>query len=214
MNTIDLNQIWQNQEEELNQSISVNREQILEITRMKVSSALAKAKPIKWFAIGFGILWVLFIYSLIIHFLSMEYIFFIISAGIHSVLTNIAIGIYIYHLVMINKIDNSRSVAEVQERLASLQSTTLMVNRLMFVQLPVFATFYLTPAWLQQMSNGRLLFVFGNIAIFAAAGLWFFFNIKKENMHKKWFRFLFNSQEWTSIEKANDIVDQLGEKNV
>jgi hypothetical protein len=213
MNAIDLQQIWQEQNEELNQSVSVNREQVLKITRMKVSSALAKAKPIKWFAIGFGILWVLFIYSLIIHFLSMEYIFFVVSAGVHSVLTNIAIGIYIYHLVMINKIDNSKSVAEVQERLANLQSTTLVVNRLMFIQLPVFATFYLTPTWLEQMSTGRLFFVIGQIALFTAAGLWFFFNIKKENMHKKWFRFLFSSQEWTSIEKANDIVDQLGEKD-
>jgi hypothetical protein len=31
-------------------------------------------------------------------------------------------------------------------------------------------------------------------------------NISYENAHKKWFKILFNSPEWTSLIKANDYL--------
>lgn len=209
--TTDFQQIWQNHNQQLSETIVINRSQLEEITRLKVKSALAKASPVKIFAVVFGIFWVIFIDSLIINLFSTGWIFFIVAAAIHSVITKIAIGVYIYHQVLISRIDNSHSITEVQEKLSSLTTSSLWINRLLFVQLPLFTVFQIN---LGMFANPQISWWIFQIAVtitFTIAGFWFFFNIKAENRNKKWFRKLFGNVEWTSLEKAEELLKQMNE---
>lgn len=211
MNTLDFEKIWHSNDDQLDQKLLIDQEHILQITRKKVSSTLAQAKPIKKVAIVLGILWVIFVDYLIIHLFSMDWIFFIISAGIHSIITKIAIGVYIYHLVMIDQVDNSKSIIEVQEKLANLKNTMFFVTRLLLIQLPLFTIFQLNFGMFGNPHIGWWIFQIMMTILFTIAGLWFFFNLKPENAQKKWFRFLFRNKEWTSLEKSSDILHQIDE---
>lgn len=209
--TTDFQQIWQNHDQQLNQTIVINRTQLEEITRLKVKSALTKASPVKIFAVVFGIFWVIFIDSLIVGMFSPEWIFFEIAAIIHSAITTLAIGVYIYHQVLISRIDNSHSIAEVQEKLSSLTRSSLWINRLLFVQLPLFTVFQINLGMFANPQIGWWIFQISITILFTLAGFWFFFNIKAENRNKKWFKVLFGSVEWTSLDKAEQLLQQVDE---
>ena len=58
MNDSELIKLWQTTNDKLEESIVINRENIEEITRVKVYSILGSMKPIKIFTLIFGILWV------------------------------------------------------------------------------------------------------------------------------------------------------------
>ena len=210
--TTDFQQIWQNHDQQLNQTIVVNRNQLEEITRMKVKSALVKASPIKTFAIIFGIIWVMFVNNLILGMFSMEWIFFIVAALLHSAITSIAIGVYIYHRILIHRIDQSETIAEVQQKLSNLTRSSLWINRLLFVQLPLFTVFQINLGLFSHPQIGWWIFQIAVTTLFTFAGIWFFFNIKAENRNKKWFRKLFGTVEWTSLEKAEELLEQLNEQ--
>lgn len=209
--TTDFQQIWQNHDQQLNQTIVIDRNQLEEITRMKVKSALSKASPIKIFAVIFGLLWVIFIDSLIVGMFSPEWIFFEIAASIHSAITTLAIGVYIYHQVLISRIDNSHSIAEVQEKLSSLTRSSLWINRLLFVQLPLFTVFQINLGMFTHPQIGWWIFQISITTLFTIAGFWFFFNIKAKNRNKKWFKLIFGSVEWTSLDKAEQLLEQMNE---
>jgi hypothetical protein len=106
-------------------------------------------------------------------------------------------------------VDLSESVISSQERLSRLQSSTLMVPRILFLQLPAWTTF----TWHTGMlHNGNILLftIQGIISIFSVyAATWLFLNIKYDNRDKKWFRLLFNGIEWEPIEKSVELIKQI-----
>jgi hypothetical protein len=59
---------------------------------------------------------------------------------------------------------------------------------------------------------GWWIFQIAVTTLFTFAGIWLFFNIKAENRNKKWFRKLFGTVEWTSLEKAEELLEQLNEQ--
>ncbi len=195
MDELEIKKLWQTYDKKLTQSSSINHKLFEELNKMKSKSALSSIKPIKIFAIIVGILWIMFVDMLIIKFFSMEYIFFVFSAGIHSIITKIAIGIYLYHLILINQIDISQSVFGVQEELARLKTSTLVVTRLLFLQLPVFTTFHLNASFLQNVNIGLWVFQIAITLLFTFSGIWLFFNIRLKNMNKKWFKYIFREKE-------------------
>jgi hypothetical protein len=165
--------------------------------------------PTKYFAVIIGIIWVLLIDGFLVDSWGVTNWFFKISVILQSLLTKIAIGVYIYQLYLINKIDISTSVVEAQERLARLQSSTLNVTRILFLQLPLWTTFY----WNQTMiDNGHwvLWVIQGAVTLlFFGVALWLYFNVRIENRHQRWFQWIFRGKEWDPMIKAMDMLDAL-----
>lgn len=202
-------QLWQTSTEKLEKNFSVSRDSVEEITQMKVKTFLSSMKPIKLFAVVVGILWVGFVDMLIINLFHIASPFFLISALIQVVLTKLAIGIYLYQLILIHQVDISEPIISSQKRLANLKSSTLWVARLLFLQLPVWTTFYWNESMLQ---NGNLfLFTIQGIVTtsFTVLAIWLFANIKYENREKKWFRLLFGGKEWQPVIKSIEFLSQI-----
>ncbi len=57
-------------------------------------------------------------------------------------LTAIALVLYIYQLVLMQQVDISQPVVETKHHLARLKFSTLWIARILFLQLPVWTTFY------------------------------------------------------------------------
>jgi hypothetical protein len=211
MNENELKLLWQSSNEKLELNFAIGKKNTEEIVAIKTQNLLSSMKPIKIFTILVGILWVGFLDTLILNFFDIANLSFLISAGIQTLLTKLTIGVYVYQLVLIEKVDMSEPVLKSQERLASLKTSTLWVTRLLWLQLPVWTTFY----WNESMfvAENLLLWIIQGIVTlsFTCLSVWLFFNIKYENRSKKWFQLLFSGKEWQPIIKSMELLEQIDE---
>ena len=211
MNENELKNIWQSSNEKVEMNLHISSKNTEDITKIKVHNFLYSMRPIKAIAIVLGILWVIFVDTLIINLWNVASPFFLVSAGIQVVLTKLAIGVYLYQLHLIREVDLSEPVLYSQERLSRLKSSTLWVTRILFLQLPVWTTFSLHIG-LMNSGNILLLIVQGMISLISVyIAVWLFLNIKYENRDKKWFRWLFNGKEWDPIVKSIELIKQIEE---
>ncbi len=203
--------LWKSYDKKLEEVLTINKKHTEAITQMKIQTFLSSMKPLKIFTVVVGILWVGFVDVLIVNLFSVASSFFLISAGIQVLLTKLSIGIYLYQLILIQQVDTNQPVVDTQRKLASLKSSTLWVARLLFLQLPVWTTFYWSKSGFEN-GNAAYLWVNGIVTfLFTFAALWLFFNIKFENRDKKWFRLIFNGQEWTPVIKAMELLREIEE---
>ncbi|SDL11550.1 hypothetical protein SAMN05421823_104416 [Catalinimonas alkaloidigena] len=209
MNDLELKSLWAAYDQKLEQSLALNRALLSDVKKMKAASVVASLKPLKHFAILVGIPWVLFLNVLLVTFFSVGSPMFLISVGLVSLLTTLAIGFYIYDLVLIYQIDTSESVLDVQEKLAKLQTATLWSGRLMWVQMPLYSTFYLTQGMVAHAGTWFWVVQLGITSLLAVVGLWLFFNLKPENQSKRWFRLLMQGREWDAVRQAQDLLKQV-----
>ena len=193
--------LWNSYDEKFNDSYLLIQKNTLDISRLKVKNFLSSMQPIKIFTVLVGIIWVGIIGTVIINLFIFAYskvsLFFLFSAGIQVLLTAIAIVVYIYQLILIYQVDISEPVLKTQETLARLKTSTLWVTRILFLQLPVWTTFYLHESVIKS-GNVPYLIINGVITLsFVYISIWLFLNIKYENRNKKWFRLIFDGKEWT-----------------
>jgi hypothetical protein len=215
MNETELKILWQTANQKLESSLKINQKNAEEITKLKVQNFLSSMKPIKKFTLIVGIIWVAALGTLLVNlfFNSSENvsIFFMISASIQGLLTAIAIAVYIYQLDLINKIDFGEPVIEIQSKLSKLKVSTLNVTRILFLQLPVWTTFY----WNDKMfstENILLWIIQGIITLsFIYLAIWLFINIKYENRNKKWIKLIFRGKEWQPILESMELMNQFEE---
>lgn len=193
----------------MEENLLLNRKNAAEITGIKIHSFLASMRPVKYFALLAGIVWVAFIDTLLISMFPVASPFFLVSMGIQSLLTTVAIGIYLYQLLVIAQIDISGPVLDTQEKLSRLKSSTLWCARLLWLQLPVWTTFYLH-AGMFVRENSWLLAVQGIVtAGFTFTAVWFFRNIRYENRDRPWFRWLFEGKEWTPVIRSMEMLEEI-----
>lgn len=203
--------LWQSYDQKLEQSLRLNRQQAEDISKLKVQSLLGSMKPVKLFAIIIGILWVIFLDALIINAYPYASPFFLVSAIIQVLISKIAIGIYLYQLILLGLTDLSEPVIATQEKLARLRSSTLLVTRILILQLPVWTTFYLNTAMFKNGNPWLLTLQLFVTVIFCCLAIWLFININYANRNKKWFRFIFSGREWEPMLHSMDLLSQVEE---
>lgn len=213
MNESELIKLWQTTNDKLEESIVINRENIEEITRVKVYSILGSMKPIKIFTLIFGILWVVIgtivLSSIYLYSFSESNKFFLFSASIQVGLTTIALFVYLYQIITIFQVDISDSVIKTQEKLSKLKISTLWVTRILFLQLPVWTTFWWNETMLLDWGILQWVFTMFFTISFTVIVIWLFFNIKYENRNKKWFQLIFRGKEWTPLMNSIELLDQV-----
>ena len=213
MNELELKKLWQTTNEKLEESDILNRKNTEDITRIKVHGFLGSMKPIKIFTLLVGVVWVglgaIILSHIYLYAFSEANKFFLISATVQVALTAIALWIYLYQLITIYQVEISDPILKTQKTLANLRLSTLWSARIMFLQLPVWTTFW----WNETMFTDWNLLQWAMTAIvtvlFTYAAVWLFFNIKYENRNKKWFRLIFNGKEWTPLMKSMALLEQV-----
>lgn len=216
MNTDELQNIWQAYDKKLEnskllnmQSWVLNMQCFEDLQKQKAKVRLNKLATLKIWTVIFGIIWVLFLLFLVVNSLVFSKIAFVISVGMIALITSIGIGLYIKQVILIKEIDNSESVTFVQQKLAALQSSTLNIPRVLFLQSPFYCTWFFTPAWVTSGDSGFWFIAVPITLLFAYLSYWLYKNINYKNMDKKWFRILFSSTEWTSVIKAKGFIDEI-----
>jgi hypothetical protein len=213
MDQSEIINLWKAYDRKLEASLMLNKSNAIEITRLKTKSLLSSMTPLKIFTIIVGMLWVsiggTIVVNLFVHAYTSVSPFFLYSAAFQLLLTAIGIGIYLYQLVLIHQMDITDTLINTQKRLTQLKSSTLWVARILFLQLPVWTTFYWS---MDLIKSGHLPYIFLNsvVTLLAiAVSLWLFVNIRYENREKKWFRLIFEGKEWTPVIKAIELHKEI-----
>src|SRR5690606_21364687 len=149
-------------------------------------------KPTKIFALLVGILWVgsgtIILCHIYLYDFSEANKFFLISASIQVLLTALALCIYLYQLIKIYEVNSFDPILETQEKVVQLKISTLWSAKLLFLQLPVWTTFWLNESMLANWSLLQWAMTVLVTALFTYVAIWLFVNIKYENRNKKWFQ--------------------------
>ncbi len=215
MNELELKKLWQNTNDKLEENFVISKNNTDEITRMKVQSIVSSMKPIKIFTLIVGVLWVsiggMALSSMYLNSFSEINKFFLFSATLQVGLTAIALFVYLYQLVTIYQVDIMGPILRTQEQLSNLKMSTLWVTRILFLQLPVWTTFWWNEGMLTDWNVLQWIVTLVFTFSFTALAIWLFFNIKYENRNKKWFKLIFRGKEWTPLLKSMAILEQVEE---
>jgi len=215
MDELALKKLWQASNEKLEMNLAINKINSMEISKLKVHHFISSMKPVKIFTLLVGIGWVGFGATVLARIYSSAFTeankFFLFSATIQVGLTAIALLFYLYQLILIYQVDISEAILQTQEKLARLKSSTLWVARILFLQLPVWTTFWWNNSMFQEWNLFQWAFVILVTLSFTFVALWLFFNIKYENRNKQWFQFIFVGKEWKPLMQSMDLLQQIGD---
>jgi len=213
MNELELKKLWQTTNDKLDKSIVINKRNTEDITRVKVHSIVGSMKPIKIFTLLLGILWVgigvIALSSIYLNSFSEANKFFLFSASIQVGLTAVALFVYLYQLITIYQVDITDPIIRTQEKLSGLKISTLWVTRILFLQLPVWTTFWWNETMLTDWSILQWSVTLFFTVSFTFIAIWLFVNIKYENRNKKWFQLIFSGKEWTPLMKSMELLEQV-----
>lgn len=207
----ELKLLWKQYDHKLETLLVLNKNNMEAIQKLNARSALQPVIRVKWAGIVLGFFWVLFLGLLMWRAAAWANIFFVVSVGLLFIIYFIALCIYISHVVLIYQFDNSGTVMEAQQKLATLQTSGLQVTRILFLTLPLYATWWISFDW---VSAHPAVFCFIQVpAVLALTflGIWLYKNIDDKNSHKRWFRLLFNNPEWTGVIKAKAFLEEISQ---
>ncbi len=214
METNELKSIWQGLNNPGNDTwlmnvMQLNLHCIESIQMQKARTKLNALQTGKIIMILLGILWSGVLFFLVLNSLVWSKIFFVVSAGAIALASAVAVGVYIYHVVLISQINQSDSIVATQQKLAKLQSSTLQIVRILWLQMPFYCTWFITPQMMAASNAGWWAFTIGITGFFTVASIWLYRNISFKNMDKRWFRLLFSGIGWTYIVKAMEYTKEI-----
>lgn len=211
-----LKHLWKSYEHQLEQAKTLNLQSWVlnidtkeSIQLMKAKSKLNRLAQFKAWMVFAGIIWIAFLFFLVVNSLKWQHIFFVVSTSMIVLFNILAVVVYLRHISLIRKIDQSESLVYAQEKTARLQASSLWVVRILFLQAPFYSTWFYQ--WDQITApDPRFWFISLPITLLlAAASIWLYRNINSSNIHKKWFRVMFAGPEWKPITSALQYMKEI-----
>jgi hypothetical protein len=190
--------------------MNLNMACIEALQKEKAKSKLNSLVSLKMIMVVLGIFYVLFL-GILVYGNHSKNPYFGVSISMIMLITIIAIVVYIKHIVMIRQINYSESITDVQTKLSALQSSTINIGRILWLQLPFWCTFFWSKRWIISNDIKFWLIAFPVALAFTLMAIWLYRNISLKNKDKKWFRVLFSSSEWTSVVKAREFIAEIDE---
>lgn len=215
MEDIELKDLWKEYDQKLEearlfnlQAWAVNLQTFTYLQTHKAKSKLDGLVTFKVRVVIVGVLWVLFL-GFLVYGNQFKNPYFAVSLGMIMIFNIIAIVVYVRHIILIRQIDYGKSITDVQQRLTELQASTIQIVRILFLQTPFYCTWCWHKSWIHYDDLNFWLITFPITLFLTLLSVWLFRNISLRNVHKKWFRALFRSREWTAITTAMDYLREI-----
>lgn len=217
MDDLELTKLWKQYDQTLERANILNLQtwvlhlQTIELLKTeKAKSRLRSLGNCKKGMILIGILWVAFLIFLLANSIAMSKIFFALSVAAVLGFSIYSVLAYLWHIVLIDEIDNSESLVDVQKKTATLKASTLNSTRILFLQTPFYSTFFWSWQWMKQ--DPKFWYIaFPVTLLLTAASIWLYRNIDIRNADKRWFKMLFSGKDWTSVIRAMKYLEEIEE---
>lgn len=192
------------------QSWALNLKCFEELQSHKARLKLRKLSNFKLRTVILGIVYVLFL-GLLVYGNGGRNIYFTVSIGLIALINILAIVVYIKQIIIINQINYSDNLADTQERLSVLQTSTMHIARILWLQLPFWSTWFWSSKWIIYTDVKFWLITLPVTLLLTFLAIWLYRNISLKNMDRRWFKILFNTPEWTSVRKAGEFMKEIEE---
>jgi hypothetical protein len=205
--------LWKEQYEKIDQSLVINQQILRELITRKAEKAMRSLAIFTSRGILAAVIYLLLLGAVLFYAVS-HYThaadYFIISIGFIFLINLKALYDYIKHLAWIRGIDYDGNVVEIQQRLAVLHASILQHTRIMFLQLPFWSTFYLSPEWFPKHTPaGWVIWQVLLTLIFVFVAIWLYRNLTKENAGKKWVKALLKGSGAGYIIRATEFYQEI-----
>src|SRR5580692_1589750 len=203
-------QLWKAYDAKLERSLQLNLRLLQEVQSQKTRSVLRMLAAGRVIGIVIGVLYEIILCVAFWYVRSQPVM--AISIGVFIVVTGIAMGACWWELVLIGRIGYADNIVDTQEKLAGIQSSIIRTLRISWVQLPLWATFWVNNG---LMRNGGPVFWAVEIPVvlaFTVIAIVLFRNLTPEKMErKKWVRKLVDGTGWKSVTRAIGFMQEIKE---
>jgi hypothetical protein len=210
MSTDEFQQLWKDYDVRLERTMSLSRRIFTELQHQKVGSELRPLVRTRVLGIVLGLVWLpLMVFC---GYVVRTQPVMLVSFGVFAACTVIGIAGYIRDVSVILRISYADNVVETQRKLAYLQSSMFRDLRLGWLQLPFWASFFVSNAFIR--GSGRMLY-FVELPIFlglVVAAIFLYRSITMENVQKKrWVAAMVRSAGSKRLARAMELLRELEE---
>ncbi len=203
MEDLELKKIWQAYDVKLERLLTLNLQNLEKIQAQKAQSKISSFIRTQITGIVVGMLFVAFLGFLIYH---VPNVFFSVSVGMILLFTAYGTFVYFKHVVLLAQIDVDDSITDTQQRLASVQASSLQAGRILMLQTPFYTTWFYNTDMLQE---GNWLLLIGPPLLFTALTIWLYRSLSLRNAHKKWVRVFLDSFGGKEISQAQAFLQEI-----
>lgn len=207
----ELLNIWRSYDRKLDVVLSLNKMIIENMTKDKVNKTIGSVRRPKRTMLMIGVPYTIVLYLVTFMAIAAGGLFVAIGFGaISLIMTGIVVG-YFYHLNILNQINRSQQIVDVQEKISRLKISTFNITRLALVQLPFWSICWMS---LDALKSSPLIYGGVNLVVFlglAYLAFWLYKSLDIQNSDSKVGRFFLSGNEWEPIIRASNILDQLAE---
>jgi hypothetical protein len=208
MSADEFQQIWKTYDAKLEHSLQLNLRLLKEVQSQKTKSVLRTLTAGRVIGIILGLLYDIILCVACWYVRSQPVM--AISIGVFIVVTGIAIGAYLRELVLIGRIGYADNIVDTQAKLAGIQSSIIRTLRISWIQLPFWATFFVSN---ELMWTGGPVFWAVEIPLvlaFTVIAVILFRNLTPEKMERrKWVRKLVQGTGWKSVTRAMEFMEEI-----
>lgn len=201
-------QLWKAYDAKLEHSLQLNLRLLKEVQSQKMRSALRLVTAGRVIGIVLGVLYEIILGVACWYVRSQPVM--AVSIGVFIVVTGIAIGAYWWELVLIGRIGYAENIVDTQEKLAGIQSSIIRTLRISWVQLPFWATFFVSNELIRK--GGPVFWAVEILLVlaFTMVAAWLYRNLTPENAaRKKWVKGLIRGTGWKSVAQAMEFLAEI-----
>jgi hypothetical protein len=215
MEDIELKEMWNSYNQSIEEAkilnlqswaVTIKTFEYLQIHKAK--SKLSSLSAIKKRAVVVGMLWIFFL-GLLVYGNQLQNLYFSVSLTMLIFFSIAAIAVYLKHIYMLNKINYSENLIDAQKKLTELQTSSINVFRVLWLQMPFYTTFFWSTKWIASDYKFWAI-AFPVTLFFTCLSIWLYRNISLKNADKKWFKLLLNG-EWNSLSIAKKYLNEIEE---
>jgi hypothetical protein len=208
MSTDEFQEIWKAYDRKLEKSLQLNLHLLKEVQSQKARSALRSFIAGRVIVIVIGILYLVML-GFAFWWVRTQPVM-AVSFAVFILCTVIAIGEYIREIGVIPGISYGDNIVDTQAKLAGIQSGIVRSLRISWLQLPFWATFFVSNELLRK--GGRVFFMVEVpiVLVLTILAVILFKNITIENAQKKkWVNAMIRSTGIKSVSRAMDFMKEI-----
>jgi hypothetical protein len=203
-------QLWKTYDAKLEHSLQLNLRLLQEVQSQKTRSVLRTLTIGRVIGILLGVLYEIILCVAFWYVRSQPVM--AVSIGVFILVTGIAMGAYWWELVLIGRIGYAENIIDTQEKLAGIQSSIIRALRISWIQLPFWATFFVSNELIRKSGPVFWAVEIPVVLTFTVLAVFLFRNLTPEKMErKKWVRTLVQGTGWKSVTRAIGFMQEIRE---
>jgi hypothetical protein len=210
MSADEFQEIWKAYDAKLEKSLKLNQHLLKEVQSQKAKSVLRSFIAFRIVVIVIAMLYMA-ILGIAFWYVRTQPVM-VVSVGVFILCTALAIGEYLHEIGVILGISYGDNIVDTQRKLAGIQGSIIRVLRISWVQLPFWATFFVSNELLRKGGRGFLMVEVPVVLVLTIAAVILYKNITIENAQKKrWVKAMIRGTGIKSVARAMDFMQEIEE---